>query len=125
MPTFFKILFIFLTCPRLSCCPAMSSLLLLFDLTQDLNMLLLSDVYSTPRLFGNLSVSSRTTTASLSTPLDSSLLSLANLIYSLSGTLCTPGRPVTPKASAYMQLTCCYQQIECELTKEREEHASL
>ena len=103
----------------------MSSLLLLFDLTQDLNMSLLSDVYSTPGLFGNHSVSSETTSVSLSTPLDGSLLSLANLTYGLNGTLGAPAGPITHDPSAYTQLLHRCQWMERTLTKEREEHTSL
>ena len=103
----------------------MSSLSLLFNLSQDSNMTPFNDVYSTPGLLGNLSVSSGTTSISPSTPLDSSLLSPANLTYGLNGTLGALGGPVTPKASAYMQLAHRYQQMECKLTKEKEEHVSL
>ena len=103
----------------------MSSLSLLFDLTQDLNMSLLSNMYSTPRLLGDLSVSSGDTSVSLSMPLNGTLLSPANLSYGPIGTLGALGRPVTPEVSAYMQLACRYQQMERELTKEREGHASL
>jgi hypothetical protein len=104
----------------------MASLSLLFELSQDSNMMPFTDVYSTPGLLGNLSsVSTGTTTVSPSTPLDSSLLSLANFTYGLNGTLCALGGPVTPEASAYMQLARCYQQMKRELIKEKEECVSL
>jgi hypothetical protein len=82
-------------------------------------------MYSTPGLLGDLSVSSEDTSMSPSTPLDGTLLSPANLLYGPISTLGTPGRPVTPEASAYMQLARRYQQMEHKLTKEREERASL
>jgi hypothetical protein len=122
---FFFILFVFATHPRLSCCPAMPSLSLPFASSQDLNTMLLSDVYSTPGLLGNLSASSGTTAVSPSTPLDGSLLSPANVTYGLNGTLCAPGGPITQDPNTYRQLLRRYQQLEWEFTKEREEHTSL
>ena len=104
----------------------MLSLSLPFELSQDSNMTPFTNVYSTPGLLGNLSsVSTGTTTVSLSTPLNGSLLSPTNFTYGLNGTLCAPGGPVTPEASAYMQLTRHYQQMERELIKEKEERVSL
>ena len=103
----------------------MAFLSLPFDFTQDSNTTPFSDVYSTPGLLGNRSASSGTTSVSQSTPLDGFLLSPANLTYGLNSTLCTPSGPVTPEASAYMQLARRYQQMERELTKEKEERVSL
>ena len=103
----------------------MSSLSLPFEFSQDSNMTPLSKVYSTPGLLGNLSGLSGTTTVSPSTPLDSSLLSLANIAYGPNGTHWAQGRTITYDPNAYIQLAHHYQQMECEFTKDREECASL
>jgi hypothetical protein len=47
----FFFLFILATNQRLSCCSPMLSLSLPFALSEDLNTMLLSDVYPTPRLY--------------------------------------------------------------------------
>jgi len=103
----------------------MSSLSLPFEFSQDSNTTPLSEVYSTPGLLGNLSGSSGTTTVSPSTPLDSSLLSPANIAYSPNGTRWAQGGTITHDPNTYIQLARRYQQMECEFTKEREERASL
>ena len=103
----------------------MSSLSLPFNFTQDSNTTPFGDVYSTPGLLGNLSASSGTTSVSPSTPLDSSLLSPANIAYGPNGTRWAKGGPITPDPGAYNQLLHRYQQMEHELTKEKEERVSL
>src|SRR6266853_2609560 len=103
----------------------MPSLSLPFEMTQNSNPMLFSNLYHTPGLSADTSVSSGTTSVSPSTPLDSSLLSPANLTYGLNSTLCTLGRPITPKPGTYNRLLHCYQQMECELIKEKEECVSL
>ena len=122
MPTLF---FSFISVMLLKPTPgslAMSSLSLPFEISQDSNTMPFSDMYSTPRLLGNLSVSSGTTSVSPSMPLDSSLLSPANIADSHNGACWAQGGTITHDPNAYIQLTRCNQQVECELIKEREEH---
>lgn len=103
----------------------MSSRSLAFDMSQNSNMMLFTDSCYTPGLSADTSVSSGTTSVSPSTPLDSSLLSPANLTYGHNGTLGALGGPTTHNPSAYSQLLRRYQQIEYELTREKEEHGAL
>jgi hypothetical protein len=121
----FFFLFVLATNRRLSCCSPMSSFSLPFASSEDLNTMLLSDVYPTPRLWGDLSASSGTTVASPSTPRDGSLLSPPDLTYGRDGTLYAPGGPVKQDPNAYTRLLRRYQQLEQEFKREREEHAFL
>jgi hypothetical protein len=103
----------------------MPSLSLPFEMTQNSNTTSFSDLYHTPGLSANTSASYGTTSVSPSTPYGSSLLSPADLAYGPKGTFGTPGGPIATNPDAYSRLLHRYEQIERELTKEKEERVAL
>src|SRR6266851_8847094 len=104
----------------------MPSLSLLFEFSQDTNTTLFSDMYNTPGLLADVSVLSGTTASvSPSTPLYSSPFSPASFGCGPNGTRSTRDGNIAHDPNAYNQLLHCYQEMEHELTKEREECTSL
>src|SRR5216683_4826872 len=104
----------------------MPSLSLPFELSQDTNTMLFSDMYNTPGLLADVSgLSGTTTSVSPSTPLYSSPFSPASFRCGPNGTRSTCGGNIAHDPNAYNQLLHHYQEMECKLTKEREECTSL
>ena len=103
----------------------MASLSLLFEMTQNSNMTFFSNFYQTSGLVADTSMSTRAPSVSPPMPRDNSLLSQENLAYGHNGALCAPGKPITSDAGAYSRLLHQYQQIERELTTEKEEHLAI
>src|SRR6266851_2456350 len=104
----------------------MPSLSLLFHFSPATNTTLFSDMYNTPGLLADVSgLSGTTTSVSPSTPLYSSPFPPASFRCGPNGTHSAHGGNITHDPNAYNQLLHCYQEMECELTKEREEHTSL
>src|SRR6266851_7524895 len=100
----------------------MPSLSLLFEFSQDTNTTLFSDMYNTSGLLADVSGLSRTTTSkSPSMPLDSSPFSPASFRCGSNGTRSAHGGNIAHDPNTYNQLLYHYQEMECELTKEREE----
>jgi hypothetical protein len=120
---FFFFLLSFLSCRKLS---IMSSGSLPFQLTQNFTGMPfdgtynISNVSHSPSLSADLSFPSGISVSGPTTPLDGSLLSPAHILYSTAS-----GGPGSINSSAYTHLLCQNQLLECELSKERQEHMSL